>query len=407
MLAIVVLAPTQFGFEIGKETFLSVVDPLVWLALVLWLILRVREKKFSMMRADLFLGGVFLAAIALSALRAGNRLACVKELIQAVEYFVAAYLVFSWVDDWKFVRRIAWVWLSVAGAVLVIGVYQYADTSLATDMRVRGLFGNRNIFGGYLAMILPMFLAVVLWEEKWWARVLALGGLLAGFLVNLAGGSYVAMVVALGVVAMARNRWVFVLYSVAAVVLTLAVLPAMPRDNGEKLWQSVSIYDGKGEVARRYKEWHAALDMTRDNAMLGVGAGNYQQNVGRYYGSLEIPSEKVEPDSQNLYLVLASSTGVAGLWAFLGMLMFFAMNAGAIAVRAKSRERRAVAVGLLGLICGFAVNSIWSPLLVRGTGLTLAIALGLVGALMRSEEDTRPEIMDHRPEAGLPADNQV
>ena len=38
---------------------------------------------------------------------------------------------------------------------------------------------------------------------------------------------------------------------------------------------------------------------------------------------------------------------------------------------------RGAAIGLVGCLAAFAVNSVWSPLLVRGIGVPLALTLAL------------------------------
>jgi hypothetical protein len=92
---------------------------------------------------------------------------------------------------------------------------------------------------------------------------------------------------------------------------------------------------------------------------------------------LPSPVGKAEDDSQNLYLVLASSTGFAGLAAYLGMLGFFGVSALRRFVAAADPFERGLALGLAGSCLAFAVNSLWSPLLVRGIGIPLALVFAL------------------------------
>ncbi|MBA4387915.1 MAG: hypothetical protein C0404_08030 [Verrucomicrobia bacterium] len=394
IVAILFLTPTQFGFEVAKNVHVSVVDPLIWITLAIWLAIQIRNGRLKSTCPGIVLPALFILAAGISVVHAENRLAWLKEMIQALEYFVAAYLVFAGIDDEKFLRRLVRLWLFIAGAITIAGAIQYFATPV-DDMHVSATFGNRNIFGGYLAMMLPMALATMVWTHRWWLRFLMLSMVMLGFVVNLSGGACIAMVIATGCVAMARSRWIFAIHVVVVLLLVAVALPRLPRQNDEKIWQSISIYDGNDDVARRYKEWHAAAAMARENALFGVGAGNYQQNLGRYYGTLQIPSHVAEPDSQNLYLVLASSMGIGGVLSFLGILMFFGLKSCVAAARTGNIQHRSIAVGLAGLLIGFSIGSIWSPLLVRGTGLTLAMAIGLVTALGRLTASSNQPVHGH------------
>jgi len=136
-------------------------------------------------------------------------------------------------------------------------------------------------------------------------------------------------------------------------------------------------------VSLRYTEWQAAMVMIAENPWRGVGLGNYQDNIGGYFGVLPRPTGKVEADSENLYLVIASSAGLLGLAAFLGMLLTFGLKAARQAFVLSEPRDRGMALGLLGAILGFSICSIWNPLLVRGIGIPLAIVFALTCVLDR------------------------
>jgi ABC-type uncharacterized transport system permease subunit len=63
------------------------------------------------------------------------------------------------------------------------------------------------------------------------------------------------------------------------------------------------------------------------------------------------------------------------------MLLWFWARAAACAFAARDPWLRGAAAGLAGSVLAFAVNSVWSPLLVRGIGVPLAVVFGLIAAL--------------------------
>jgi hypothetical protein len=57
-----------------------------------------------------------------------------------------------------------------------------------------------------------------------------------------------------------------------------------------------------------------------------------------------------------------------------------------------SRMDKGIALGVFGALMAFGINALWSPLLVRGIGISLAILLAFAGALEKlSANEGRPE----------------
>jgi len=71
----------------------------------------------------------------------------------------------------------------------------------------------------------------------------------------------------------------------------------------------------------------------------------------------------------------------ADCWRFLGLLFFSAVQAGRLYQGLRDPWLRGLSVGILGSILAFAVNGIWSPLLVRGIGIPFVLLLSVLTAL--------------------------
>lgn len=372
LLAVVVVSPTQFGVEVAPKTFLSPTDPLIWAVLAVWLAGLTGSPRPRQVRFPPLMVILFLAAGALSALRAGHPLKSAKDLFQFAEYFVAAYLLAVNVPDGRRMRRLLDVFLVVATAVIVVGAIQYLRADIPV-FKVRATFGNRNVFGGYLAIVAPLMAGVALFETGVWRRVWLWAAVALALGVVLSGGAMLAIVVSVLVLAMARGRVAFLLAAAALIVWVLVVLPRLPRANDVVLNESVQLYNDANEVSLRYTEWQAAAVMIAENPWLGVGLGNYQDNIGGYFGVLPRPTGVVEHDSENLFLVMAASTGLPGLACFLGVLFTFGLRAARAFGAAADPGGKGLALGACGAILAFAICSLWSPLLVRGIGVPLAL----------------------------------
>jgi O-antigen ligase len=131
--------------------------------------------------------------------------------------------------------------------------------------------------------------------------------------------------------------------------------------------------------------------MAGENPVLGVGAGNYQANIGMYFRAIPRPggqAGKAEPDSQNQYLVLASSVGWPGVVFLLALFLGCGAAAASACNRLPPGPERGWALGLFGSILAIAISGNWSPFLIRGLGLPLAFLLCLAVHTARSQPAT-------------------
>jgi len=276
-------------------------------------------------------------------------------------------------------------------AIIALSALHYFDAG-RDAFAVKGTFGNTNVLGGYLSLVLPVFLALLLHAKAWWIRGVSAFAVLLGLMVCLSGGTLIAVLIAFLFVAATRGRMAFVAVATALVVLVAFVSPRLPRDTMETARLSICLFDDENAVSTRYTEWQAAGIMVLENPLLGVGAGNYQGSVGQYYGALpDASGQKSEPDSQNLYLVLAASVGLPGLACFVGTLVSCAMTAMKAYFQTEDGMRKGALLGFAGAILAFAVNSVWSPLLVRGIGIPLVVLFSLAHAMAKDADGEAAE----------------
>ena len=174
-------------------------------------------------------------------------------------------------------------------------------------------------------------------------------------------------------------------------ILFLFIIPQLPRENIEILKSSIRVYDDQAGVEARYTEWQASIQMWEEEPLLGVGLGNYQSEIGSNYGFLTVKEGAKEPDHNNLFLVMGSTTGfigLLGLWAML-LCWFKRATLNALSGYSKTGEprdkyRRILGLGAMGAIAAICGASIWTALLVRGVFLVLVIIVGLSTNLQNS-----------------------
>lgn len=388
MLLILAVAPTQWSLPLPGKFHLTLSDLLLLAAVPVGLVagLRLRHLSFAHL--------LFLGFAALSALFAPDSRAAVKELIQLALYFGAGTLLAGSALKFSGQRGLLmaiWTVLGVGALIVGLALWQYWRGPFDDPLTVRGSFGNRNVLGGYLALLLPLAFGLMLWTRSIALR-LGLGLLvLGGLSVCLSGAALLAITLALLALAARRGAaWL----AGAGLVLMLGftlLMPLMPRANDAEAFNSMALYDAAGQPNRRYPEWQAATVMALERPWIGMGLGCYQKQIGPFYGVVPNATGPAEPDIQNLYLVLAASAGIPACMAFL--LMLWGGMCDAAGRNVKPRNARAEALpgldaGIAGALGAFALTAVWHPLLVRGIGLPLALLLAAARYRKTIDEST-------------------
>ncbi len=398
------LSPTQKGFALAGVN-VTIADLLLAAAFGLALL----TPGFFRRRPPAE-NAAFVALVAASAFFGGNIRDGLREWVQIALYFLVGERVMATaLEIWgeRFARCASGVFLAIGSATAVLALWQYFSPDpdifplcLRLGLAVRGAFGNNNVLCGFYALLLPFAFSLTLERGRpWWLRA-ALGLLVVAGLLTIFSGAALFAVAAVMSATAFRQAGTFprnvrhVRGAVTALVLLGAfflVAPELPRDNFTAAVQSVELYHSDsgsvrysdeengiltweaGEPTRRYPEWQAALTMGFEHPLVGMGPGSYQRYIGPFYDVVPRATGPNEPDTQNLYLVIASTMGYPALFAFLAIL-YAAWNDGRD--QAANALSRAAAAG----IAAFAFAAIWHPLLVRGLGIPLIFMLAIARA---------------------------
>jgi len=417
-LALIALSCSQLGY-VGHPRygpFIAAADVLCALLFVVWAI-RVwacrRMGELTWPPAALW---AWVAAAVLSvsmaavegegALARGAIKDGVVEVAQLVLYFVVAYMIFvDILRDGTMLRR---AYLTLLAASCVVVLWGLADYVTQADaMQVKAGFGNRNAYSAFLVMVIPLLVGV----SAYGASRLLRGGALAlafGAAITMLGPPHVWLMAGLTIaVAYYRGGAYRARVAPAAAALTLLVCLALPRNYEANVSSFLDPYE-RGEmyklaagseadeastgdqtgqeliVKKRWLEWQPALVMMTENLPLGVGAGRFQDRLGEaeFYGSL--PNvKKSEPDTNNLYLVVGGSMGLAGLVALIGLLAWFWRRGSELWRSAQSPTQRGLALGLGAAVVGIAAANIFTSLFVRGISVIWALVFAMITVATR------------------------
>ncbi|MDD9956387.1 MAG: O-antigen ligase family protein [Anaerolineaceae bacterium] len=314
----------------------------------------------------------------------------------------------------------AWRWpvraLLLAGAVnATVGLYQFFGGSGALHFlvggrffRAFGTFGQPNPLGGFMALLLPLALCLLLAELKRWLRTrrkasllslcawaLPTALLLAGLVASWSRGAWLAFLVAMLVTLLALpRRFVHGLQLAGGVLILTALLwstGVLPASLGERLASSTEGYlgfedmrganinPGNYAVVERLAHWQAALNMASAHPWTGVGLGNYEHTYAQHR---LIDWPEALGHAHNYWLNQLAETGLTGLaaWCFMWLaIVLFTLRAR----QHPDDEARLVVVGLLGAWTSLAVHSLFDNLFVNNLFLHVGFLLGVLAVLHR------------------------
>jgi len=419
---VVVAMPTQYGQTVRRltssggtafERTISVGDATLALAFVLWAVWALTGGRWRRIRWPALSCVALVAVAALSGLHsqlladeivsAGSLLRAVahslmlrtsvKEWIQLVIYVLFAYTLFAnLLRETRFVRGSLYLLCGVATVAIVLG---WKDYLLAPEARlVRAgvgqnayLFGSQNIYSGFLAMLFPVMVALLLTTRCWGVRLWLGACLVAGSVTLLGAGGLLAVFLFLPLWSFRFGRNVGWSAVAAAALLLTGLVAGHTRTYRQGIRSLLTLHDPDHDVKKQYVEWQAGLDMLEDNFLLGAGTGLYQTNIGAYYGALP-NKEKMPWDSNNLYLVLGSTMGIVGLAAFLFLLLEPLLLARR-RLASVPPETRTLLLGLSGAVLAFALVSVFNSLWARGTAPVLIYLITMIVAL--SETGSVPD----------------
>lgn len=402
----------QLPLDIGQITFTAFVG--------IWIIYRVLRKQ-PMIRlswSDGYLALiVFLIATALTIIPAESTVAWLTEWIKWSTILISLILV----------RHLAtshtWEWL-VAGIVLAgvanacIGIYIFLGGSGAPSLlindrffRAFGTFGQPNPFGGFMGLLLPVALMMMVgyglrWRQQLSQQYQNMTGLLPllplmyyavaslliglGLIVSWSRGAWLGFVVSMGVVifSLPRQWWQRIIFSGLASLLLIGIWYSglLPTSIVDRVTSSVQDYfafddvhgatvtDANYAVVERLAHWQAALNMAHDNPWLGVGLGNYEVVYDRYR---LLAWEDPLGHAHNYYFNILAEGGIIGLSAYMIMWMVIVYITWQCQ-RHPDILRRLFSAGLLGTWAYLAIHSLLDNLYVNNIFLHMGALLGIL-----------------------------
>ena len=317
-----------------------------------------------------------------------------KALQQMVFFYVPFALMFC------LLRRLQWTRLLLRRCVVVVGALallfvavgfvEYATKTLLlnpkliaennvhTYFAINSVFFDPDIFGRFLALVMIIFAAVLVYDRRQRDQLVAVGVLAllwAGLVLTLSRSSLGALLVGLGTLGAMRWRArPILLATVAVVVIGIAAVAISPKTFG--LNQGLN-----GASSGRAGLVSGGLRLFGDRPLWGYGSGSFQVE----YKRLNPATSQTLSASHAIPVTIAAEQGLIGELPYLALVVV----AGLMLVRGARRDpaRAAVAAAFLALVfhtllyADFLEDPVTWTLLGIGTALAYAARESTAGAV--------------------------
>ena len=217
-------------------------------------------------------------------------------------------------------------------SIVIAAAYSMYNISFATDGRAKGLTDTMR-YGYGSAMALLVLLSANLHHDKiktWFNWKVAVPVFVIGFIgmyLTYTRGALLGFLCGIPfVLYFYRPKLGLTLGGLAVLaVMGLAGVYLYGSGNYESRFL-VSKNNGSDHIRR--SQWKAAIIATQEKPILGWGLSNFHSQLKRIKTDYDLEAKEYnDAHSHNLFLEIASGTGVVGLLAFLGWLISWALEA--------------------------------------------------------------------------------
>ncbi|HEV7459559.1 MAG TPA: O-antigen ligase family protein [Solirubrobacteraceae bacterium] len=337
---------------------------------------------------------VLLGFVSLYAVQAAYSSAFPKALEQVVFFYVPFALLFAMLVRYEWTSRRLAICLAVlttlAVAFTCIGVVEYATRTLLLNpkvisanqfqsyFRVNSLFFDPNIFGRFLAVVMTLLAAVLLWERAR-SRILGVALCLAvlwvGLVLSLSQSSLAGLLVGLAVLGALRFGTRRAAAAVgAALAVGLVIVVAFPhtiRLNVNNLQSLNGSTSGRADLVR------GGIDLFAARPLQGWGSGSFAHE---FRVQKETSNERAAAASHTIPITVAAEQGIFGLALYV-LLLIVALGRLGRGARG-SPARAAILAAFAGLVvhtflyAAFLEDPLVWALLAVGTALAAAGGTG-------------------------------
>ncbi|MCH8157619.1 MAG: O-antigen ligase family protein [Nitrospinae bacterium] len=275
-----------------------------------------------------------------------------KSLLLTVQALGASLLYLGlvvYVRNDRQVERLVWILLLFGGMIALVGILQqfplaFLKNPIFHTSDSTSLFVHRNVFAGYLVMLIPLACWVYFTASaKLWRTVAGVSFVLLLAALGFSGSRggmlvvFLILPVILGYLLFSKNRKGALnlvqgiaisigVYFVIDMVLTLAGIEVARTSLGQLTHGTVA---GRAQSLNRILFWQGAWEIFKDHWLIGSGPLSFSSLFPQYFLHVSNPlvnsSYLMEPPphAHNIFIQTASDSGLIGIGLMLAFLGVF------------------------------------------------------------------------------------
>ncbi len=257
--------------------------------------------------------------------------------------------------------KLDWLLNTIGLTVIYLGLYGFyqfifgapmdeawLDKELSANLtRVYSFFGNPNVYGEYLVMVLPIMFALFYKTKNKIKKVFYLGIFAFGavnVLMTLSRGSMLSLAIAM-VILVVLGAQDYLAFLVLAGLVGSSILPE------SIIRRILSIFKG-GDTSTSYRKsiYQASIDMLKDYSISGTGLGQFKELYKVY--SLNAAKSF---HAHNTILMIYIEMGILGLISFLAMIITWSRDM-ITSIKYKTSKLNIISLSIFAGIIGCSIQ---------------------------------------------------
>jgi O-antigen ligase len=270
----------------------------------------------------------FVVLYALQTLYSGDFSKGLQNVCFFLVPFTVAYRLLREVEwDRRLLTLVLWVVALEAVAFVAIGSVEYGTRSLIwndqvirsnefhTYFRVNSIFWDPNVYGRYLALVVVLVTAALLWVRErryFWLLAATILILWLGLAQTFSQSSYIALLAGLAVLAALRWSWKWTLGAVVIGMIGAVLVVTLVGGTGKVNFSRINI-----DTSGRANLVSGGLDLFAERPIQGYGSGSFQDAYRDHRANKDVPVSisHTEP------VTIAAEQGLLGLVLYIALIV--------------------------------------------------------------------------------------
>ncbi|MFA6047405.1 MAG: O-antigen ligase family protein [Parcubacteria group bacterium] len=279
-----------------------------------------KENNFTLSGYEkkiIFLFLIIIIGLALGMIKSGNYsvgLGIIKSWFLVP--FAFAFLANRIIEDKK--RLYSSLYLSILIVAVIALIYKFLGI-LTFDGRLQAFFNSPNYLAMFLApgVIIGVFSSGL--KNLKLLKILKLIIIALAIFFTYSYASWISIIFAVLIIFFLTHK--ISGKHILFLVLIFLIVVFLSKDTSK--FQDLANYNSRSSLASRIMIWQSAEKIAKDNYLIGIGPGNFQDKYLEYQKYFPPYLQWAAPHPHNLYLAFWLSAGLIGLLAFIGILYLF------------------------------------------------------------------------------------